>query len=154
VKVIVVGAGLSGLVSGLRLQEAGHDVVVLEARSRVGGRVFTVRDGFEDGQYADVGAMILYEGQPNIMELCERFGLELTPAVTFGAELPALLFDDSLLDPDAVGAAFQELGGAYEQVPPVPFETVAAWTRRARLSSAPYAFLEALIQIQPSIPLR
>jgi monoamine oxidase len=154
VKIIVVGAGLSGLVSGLRLQEEGHEVVVLEARSRVGGRVFTVRDGFEDGQYADVGAMILYEGQPNILELCDRFELDLTPKVTFGAELPALLLGGSLLDAEAVGAALQELGGAHEQVPPVPFETVAAWSRRARLSSAPYAFLEALIQIQPSIPLR
>jgi monoamine oxidase len=154
VKIIVVGAGLSGLVSGMRLQEAGHDVVVLEARDRVGGRVLTIRDGFEEGQYADVGAMILYEGQPNILELCERFELDLTPMVTFGAELPALLFGDKLLDPDTVGAAFGELGTAHEQVPPVPFETVAAWGRRARLSATPYAFLEALIQIQPSIPLR
>src|SRR5919204_5743473 len=141
-KVIVVGAGLSGLVSGLRLQEAGHEVVVLEARDRVGGRVLTVREGFEDGQYGDVGAMILYEGQPNILELCARFELELTPYVTFGAELPALLLDGKLLDPDAVGQAFQELGGAHEQVPPVPFETLAAWTKRARLSATPSAFLE------------
>src|SRR5439155_1429703 len=153
-KVIVVGAGLSGLVSGMRLQEAGHEVVILEARDRVGGRVLTVRDGFEDGQYADVGAMILYEGQPNIIELCERFGLEVTPQVTFGAELPALLLGGGLLGPEAVGQAFAELGEAHEQHPPVPFETVAAWARRARLSSAPSAFLEALIQIQPSIPLR
>jgi monoamine oxidase len=154
VKIIVVGAGLSGLVSALRLQEAGHDVVVLEARSRVGGRVLTVRDGFADGQYADVGAMILYEGQPNILELCRRFELDLSPQVTFGAELPALLLADRLLSTDEVGAALQELGGAHEQVPPVPFETVAAWAGRAKLSSVPYAFLEALIQIQPSIPLR
>jgi monoamine oxidase len=154
VKVIIVGAGLSGLVSGMQLQEAGHEVVLLEARNRVGGRVLTIREGFEDGQYADVGAMILYEGQSNILELCERFGLELTPQVTFGAELPALLFGGGLLDSEAVGQAFQELGQAYEQHPPVPFETVAAWARRARLSSEPYNFLEALIQIQPSIPLR
>jgi monoamine oxidase len=154
VKIIVVGAGLSGLVSGMRLQEAGHEVVILEARDRVGGRVLTVRDGFEDGQYADVGAMILYEGQENILELCRRFELDLTPAVTFGAELPALLFGDKLLDPDTVGAAFGELGDAHGQTPPVPFETVAAWARRTHLSATPYAFLEALIQIQPSIPLR
>jgi monoamine oxidase len=153
-KVIVVGAGLSGLVSGMRLREAGHDVVVLEARNRVGGRVLTVRDGFADGQYADVGAMILYEGQPNILELCEHFGLELTPYVTFGAELPALLLGDKLLDADTVGQAFQELGAAHEQQPPVPFETLAAWVKRTRLSATPSAFLEALIQIQPSIPLR
>lgn len=153
-KVIVVGAGLSGLVSGMRLQEAGHEVVVLEARNRVGGRVLTVREGFRDGQYADVGAMILYEGQPNIVELCERFELDLTPQVTFGAELPALLFGERLLEPEAVGRAFQELGEAHQNTPPAPFETVAAWARRARLSDAPYAFLEALVQIQPSIPLR
>jgi monoamine oxidase len=154
VKVIVVGAGLSGLVSALQLQEAGHEVVVLEARNRVGGRVLTIREGFEDGQYADVGAMILYEGQPNIIALCERFGLELTPQVTFGAELPALLFGGSLLAPEAVGQVFKELGETHAQQPPVAFETVAAWARRSRLSSGPYSFLEALIQIQPSIPLR
>jgi monoamine oxidase len=154
VKIIVVGAGLSGLVSGMRLQGAGYEVVVLEARDRVGGRVLTVRDGFADGQYADVGAMILYEGQPNILELCRRFELDLTPMVTFGAELPALLFGGKLLDTETVGAAFGELGTAHEQTPPVPFETVAAWARRAALSATPYAFLEALIQIQPSIPLR
>src|SRR5439155_821526 len=57
-------------------------------------------------------------------------------------------------DPEAVGQAFAELGEAHGQHPPVPFETVAAWAKRARLSSAPSAFLEALIQIQPSIPLR
>lgn len=153
-KVIIVGAGLSGLVSGMQLQEAGHEVVVLEARNRVGGRVLTIRDGFEDGQYADVGAMILYEGQPNILGLCERFDLELTPQVTFGAELPALLFGGGLLDPETVGQAFAELGEAHSQHPPVPFETVSAWARRCGLSSAPYSFLEALIQIQPSIPLR
>ena len=53
-----------------------------------------------------------------------------------------------------MGQAFAELGEAHGQHPPVPFETVAAWAKRARLSSAPSAFLEALIQIQPSIPLR
>jgi monoamine oxidase len=154
VKAIVVGAGLSGLVSALELQEAGHEVVVLEARDRVGGRVLTVRDGLADGQYANVGAMIVYDGQPNILELCKRFGLELTSWVTFGAELPALLFDGNLLDQETVGAAFGELGGAHEQTPPQPFETLAAWIRRAKLSATPHAFLEALIQIQPSIPLR
>jgi monoamine oxidase len=154
VKAIVVGAGLSGLVSALKLQEEGHEVVVLEARDRVGGRVLTVRDGFADGQYANVGAMIVYEGQPNIIELCDRFGLELTSWVTFGAELPALLFGGKLLDEETVGTAFGELGGAHEQTPPVPFETLAAWIRRAKLSATPHAFLEALVQIQPSTPLR
>lgn len=153
-KIIIVGAGLSGLVSGMQMQEAGHEVVVLEARNRVGGRVLTIREGFEDGQFADVGAEILYEGQANILELCNRFDIEVTPKGTLGAELPKLLFGDRMLASAEVGRAFEELGKAHEQSPPVPFETLAAWARRCRLSSAPYAFLEALIQIQPSIPLR
>jgi monoamine oxidase len=154
VKVVIVGAGLSGLVSGMQLREAGHEVVILEARNRVGGRVLTIRDGFEDGQYVDVGAMILYEGQTNILELCNRFDIGVTPKGTLGAELPKLLFGDRLLDEGEVGRAFEELGTAHEQHPPVRYETLAAWARRCRLSAAPYEFLEALIQIQPSIPLR
>lgn len=43
-RVIVIGAGFAGLSAGQRLAAEGHDVVVLEARDRVGGRVFTRRD--------------------------------------------------------------------------------------------------------------
>ena len=61
-KVIVVGAGLSGLVAATEIQAAGHEVIVLEARDRVGGRVFTVREGFAEGQFADIGAEIIRRG--------------------------------------------------------------------------------------------
>ena len=44
-KVAVVGAGLGGLGAALRLQGAGHDVVVLEQRERPGGRAYQLRDG-------------------------------------------------------------------------------------------------------------
>jgi phytoene desaturase len=44
-KVVVIGAGLGGLAAALRLQGAGHEVVVVERRERPGGRAYRLRDG-------------------------------------------------------------------------------------------------------------
>jgi monoamine oxidase len=43
-KVIIIGAGLAGLSAAYELGRAGHQVVVLEARMRAGGRVYTLRE--------------------------------------------------------------------------------------------------------------
>ena len=42
-KVIIVGAGISGLTAGKMLKDAGHEVVILESTNRVGGRIQTYR---------------------------------------------------------------------------------------------------------------
>jgi len=55
-RVLIVGAGLAGLSAAYELTQAGHDVTVLEARTRPGGRVHTLRDPFPDGLYAEAGA--------------------------------------------------------------------------------------------------
>lgn len=73
--VIVVGAGLAGLAAAYELVRAGHDVTVLEARMRAGGRVHTLREPFSDGLYAEAGAM--FAGGPRTTRYAALFGIAL-----------------------------------------------------------------------------
>jgi monoamine oxidase len=77
-KVVIVGAGIAGLVSAFELMEAGHDVILLEARMRPGGRVYTLREPFADGLYAEAGAIDFGDAYPIIMRFIRLFEL---PAV-------------------------------------------------------------------------
>ena len=78
-RVIIVGAGLSGLVAGYELTRAGHDVTILEARNRVGGRVFTLRTPFSDGHFADAGAARIPSDHDMTIGYADHFGLTLDP---------------------------------------------------------------------------
>ncbi len=74
-RVIVVGAGMAGLVAARELQAAGHDPIILEAQGRVGGRILTLREPFSDGLYAEAGAMRFRASHELTMAYVERFGL-------------------------------------------------------------------------------
>ena len=76
-KIIVIGAGMAGLSAAFELVAQGHDVTVLEARTRPGGRVHTMRDPFPDGLYADAGAMQVYDSHARAQRYIKQFGLEL-----------------------------------------------------------------------------
>ncbi len=75
-KVIVVGAGMAGLVAAYELKRAGHRPVVLEAQQRVGGRVHTLRESFTDGLYAEVGAMRIPRVHKLTLAYIDKFGLK------------------------------------------------------------------------------
>jgi monoamine oxidase len=154
VKLLVVGAGLSGLVAANEVQQAGHDVVVIEARDRVGGRVFTLREGLKDGQFADVGAEIVYHGQRNIVALCDRFGVELGADFDFATQAPHLFFGGRKLTAEASAEIAQELRDAASQRRPATYETVAMWARRARVSRQAELLLRAIAQSTPATATR
>jgi monoamine oxidase len=79
-KIIVAGAGISGLCCAYELMRRGHEVVVLEASGRHGGHVFTGRDGLSDGLYADFGAdHITRPGYETFFEYIAEFGLNVIP---------------------------------------------------------------------------
>jgi monoamine oxidase len=78
-KVIILGAGLSGLAAGLELARAGHDLTILEAQLRPGGRVFTLRSPFADGLYAEAGAGRIPSTHDLTLQYVRRFKLDLEP---------------------------------------------------------------------------
>jgi monoamine oxidase len=59
------------------LKQAGHDVTILEARDRVGGRVLTLRDPFSDGLLAEAGAARIPYNHDLTLGYADYFGLEL-----------------------------------------------------------------------------
>jgi monoamine oxidase len=78
-RIIIIGAGLAGLSAAYELTQAGHDVTVLEARGRPGGRVHTLRDPFAEGLYADAGASRVPDHHHFTLKYTELFRLTLDP---------------------------------------------------------------------------
>jgi monoamine oxidase len=82
-KVVVVGAGLSGLTAAVELTAAGVDVVVLEANERVGGRTLGIEAA--PGSWADAGGAYLGERHTELTALLSAAGLKTTPTSVFGS---------------------------------------------------------------------
>ncbi|RIK18273.1 MAG: amine oxidase, partial [Chloroflexi bacterium] len=55
-KVLILGAGIAGLVAAYELKKAGHTPLLLEAQNRLGGRILTLRAPFAEGLHAEAGA--------------------------------------------------------------------------------------------------
>jgi monoamine oxidase len=73
--VVIVGAGLAGLQLATALVRGGRDVVVVEARDRVGGRVFSHR--FANGQWCERGAEFIDESHERVLALARSLGVRL-----------------------------------------------------------------------------
>ena len=74
---MVVGAGLSGLTTALALRASGWEVVVLEARDRVGGRVHTLSRPFSDGLHVEAGGESIDDNHDQIQALARHYRLAL-----------------------------------------------------------------------------
>jgi monoamine oxidase len=75
--IVVVGAGLAGLTCAHRLKQAGHRAIVHEATDRPGGRVWTIRGVFAEGQIAEHGGELIDSDHVSMRQLVAELGLEL-----------------------------------------------------------------------------
>jgi monoamine oxidase len=92
-RVVVLGAGLAGLTSAWELDQAGHEVVVVEAQTRPGGRVLTLREGFSPGLSAEAGAMAFSESCRYLLHYLQLFEVpheSLTTSAIRSASVTAL----------------------------------------------------------------
>ena len=80
-KVVIIGAGLAGLSAAYELSQLGHRVTILEAKTRAGGRVYTIRETFSEGLYAEAGAQFVPESHTLTIKYIKRFNLSLVPVV-------------------------------------------------------------------------
>lgn len=80
-RVVVVGAGFSGLACAFELHSAGYDVTIIEARSRVGGRVLTLRD-LVKGKTVEGGGELIGTNHPTWEAYRQRFDLKFVGAET------------------------------------------------------------------------
>ena len=100
-RIAVVGGGLAGLNAAYRLQQAGLEAEVYEARTRLGGRIHTVSDAVGAGLLVELGGEFIRADHDDMRALAAEFGLSLFDRVADAARFPypttAYVFDGQAL---------------------------------------------------------
>jgi monoamine oxidase len=134
-EICVVGAGFAGLAAARRLVAAGREVVVLEARDRVGGRTWNRE--MSDGTIVSAGGTWLGKGQDRMFAICQEMGMATYPQFEDGEVLldfdgvqhrySGLIPNFGLLHVAALGLGLWRLNRMTKRVPiDAPWETPGA----------------------------
>jgi len=110
-KVLILGAGMAGLVAAYELTQLGHQVTVLEARNRPGGRCHTIREPFSDGLFAEAGAARIPDDHDLTLRYAKQLDVGLEPM--YPSRLKSLAFDRSGKREGTIDLFTEALGGGF-----------------------------------------
>jgi monoamine oxidase len=114
-RIVVVGGGLAGLTCAYRLGQAGYRADLYEASDRLGGRCWTRRGDFAEGQIAEHGGELIDQGHTQTRQLAQELGLNLDnllSAEVNGTE-PFYYFDG---EPYSFAEATDDLKQIWQQI--------------------------------------
>lgn len=113
-RVLVVGAGFSGLACAYELQAAGYDVRVIEATNRVGGRVRSSND-FVAGRTVEIGGELVGSNHPTWMAYKDTFGLEFSELSENEEWEQPVVLDGKRLSRDEAKALLEEMDEVFNK---------------------------------------
>jgi monoamine oxidase len=113
-RVVVIGAGFSGLAAAYELTKAGYDVTVAEARNRVGGRVISFSD-LVPGKNVEGGGELIGSNHPAWIGYAKQFGLEFLDVSEEDLEFPIVL-NGKRLTGDESEALWEEMEKAFNTI--------------------------------------
>ena len=127
-KIIIIGAGLAGLAAAYELGIAGYNVIVLEARDRVGGRVHTLYD-FIRGKHVEAGAELIGANHPTWMAYSKQFKLQMLERTEYPDSAKPVMINNKLLTPKEAGDLWEEVDhqlNLYNKMA-IPIDPVQPW---------------------------
>lgn len=102
---------MAGLVAAYELTQLGHDVTVLEARNRPGGRCHTIREPFSDGLFAEAGAARIPDEHDLTLKYAKLLEVGLEPM--YPSRLKSLAFDRNGKREGSIDLFTQALGDGF-----------------------------------------
>jgi len=116
-RVIVVGGGLAGLAAMRELAGAGIAASLVEASPRVGGRCWTERRAFDDGQIAERGGELVDSSHDTLIDLAATYGIPLDDLIVAEprGSAPIWIIDGAPYSQDAANADLARMLPALER---------------------------------------
>lgn len=141
-KIIIIGAGLAGLSAAHELTQLGHDVTILEARARPGGRIYTLRQPFAGGLHAEAGAARISDTHDLVLKYVKLFELPLESM--YPAQMSAVLAERRSVKRVSMDEFTKEIGNSFGAEMGTP---AARWSKiKGGNDLLPKAFAERLVK--------